>query len=674
MTWSVWPIHRDSSLTWEVIVNNRVFLRRPPQKCLPHADDNNVFVRLGRNPQTSSPWRDQVAERMRSESLLGFHAIRVAAHLIVAVVIVVMPVDGGVGQRLAVAAAVALAGPATFAIAVAAPAGRRDLAGNLFLGLLGMTISAVLPVLWGASMVVLTAIAIGAIPLETRRVALTQVGFFAIGMGIVGWWRAVPHWFLPLIAVVVMTPSVERYYQYWRRRRAETNQQLADATELIRHQAEHDGLTGLITRAVFVAGLRRSLEHVSETDPVAVLGIAINRRQYVNEILGHEVGDQVLVVLARRFERLPFAAAVTRLGGDEFAIALTGTDASRATEHALAVLSVIEELVQVDRLKLSVSATVGIALAPQDGATAEVLIAHADTAKYRAKDARPPIMTFAESQGARAGDQFQRGIELDQAIRDGQIEVWFQPKIDLATERVVGAEGLARWRHPSQGVLSPDRFLSLLSITSDYQAFTDEVIRQGIAFAATTNVEGAGIAVALNLAAMSFVDHGLPDRVEAMLDASGVPPNQLRFEVTESEIIEDLSVNGPVFERITKLGIELSIDDFGVGYSSLSRLRELPVQELKIDRSFVARMESDPEDLIIVKAIVDLANVLGHRSVAEGVETVEAWERLREMGCDEAQGYLFGRPMPAAEFVAAYAATDGVRRFVLKSSDAPSGA
>jgi EAL domain-containing protein (putative c-di-GMP-specific phosphodiesterase class I) len=208
----------------------------------------------------------------------------------------------------------------------------------------------------------------------------------------------------------------------------------------------------------------------------------------------------------------------------------------------------------------------------------------------------------------------------------------------------------------------------LFSITNDYQAFTDEVVRQGIEFAALTQREGAGIGVALNLEATSFLDHGLVDRVAGMLEASGLRASNLTFEITESNILEDLTVHGPVFERLTALGVDLAIDDFGVGYSSLSRLRELPVQELKIDRGFVSRMESDAEDLIIVKAVVDLANVLGHRSVAEGVETIEAWDRLREMGCDQAQGFLFGRPMPPQEFLERYAANDGVRRFTLDSS------
>ncbi len=586
------------------------------------------------------------------------------AHLVIAVAVVLAPINTTPREQLIIGIAIALGGPATIAIAIFAPRGRRHLAGNLFLGVLVMVVCAVQPILWGGGIVVLTAVAIGAIPVESRRVALAQIIFFAVGMGIVGWVRSAPSFVLPLVAFAVMTPSIERYYQRWRLRRAETNRQLEDATKFIRHQAEHDGLTGLITRNVFMSKLQGCLQE-SDGDQVAVLVVDVHRFQEVNGVLGHRVGDQLLVVLARRFEQLSFAAATARLGGDEFAFVLVGDEARQPVKHAHAVIAAIEELVQVDRLKLSVSGSVGIAVAPDDGATAEVLMLRADTAMYRAKDAREQVMAFADSEGARVGEQLELGREIEHAISNGQIELWFQPKIDLATERIVGAEGLARWRHPDLGVLTPDRFLPLLNITSDYQAFTDEVIRQGIEFVVQTKRDGAGLAVALNLSAMSFLDHGLVDRVAAMLETSGVAAEQVTFEITESDILEDLSVNGPVFERLIDLGVELSIDDFGVGYSSLSRLRELPVQELKIDRSFVSRMESDPEDLIIVKAVVDLANVLGHRSVAEGVETVEAWDRLREMGCDEAQGYLFGRPMPAAELLERYTASDGVRRFVL---------
>lgn len=636
-----------------------------PQNPKGDAERRSVLARLTRNPGVHGSWRAHVAARVRNETLLGFHAVRAVAHLVIAVAVVLAPINATPRDQLIIGIAIAFGGPATIAIAIFAPPGRRHLAGNLFLGVLVMVVCAVQPVLWGGGIVILTAVAIGAIPVESRRVALAQIIFFALGMGAVGWARSAPNWILPLIAFAVMTPSIERYYQRWRLRRAETNRKLEDATNLIRHQAEHDGLTGLITRNVFMSKLQEHLEASEGDDPVAVLVVDVHRFQEVNGVLGHRVGDQLLVVLARRFEQLPFATAAARLGGDEFAFVLVGDQARQPVKHAQAVVAAIEELVQIDRLKLSVSGSVGIAVAPDDGATAEVLMLRADTAMYRAKDAREQVMAFADSEGARVGEQLELGREIEHAIGNGQIELWFQPKIDLATERIVGAEGLARWRHPELGVLTPNRFLPLLNITNDYQAFTDEVIRQGIEFVAQAKRDGAALAVALNLSAMSFLDHGLVDRVATMLETSGVNAAQVTFEITESDILEDVSVNGPVFERLIDLGVELSIDDFGVGYSSLSRLRELPVQELKIDRSFVSRMESDPEDLIIVKAVVDLANVLGHRSVAEGVETLETWDRLREMGCDEAQGYLFGRPMPAAELLERFDANDGVRRFVL---------
>ncbi|MEM7091587.1 MAG: bifunctional diguanylate cyclase/phosphodiesterase [Actinomycetota bacterium] len=446
--------------------------------------------------------------------------------------------------------------------------------------------------------------------------------------------------------------------------------ELALATRLIRHQAEHDDLTGLVTRNVFITQLAERLDQCSEQDPVAVLLVDLNRFKELNDVLGHRIGDQVLSMLARRFEQLDFVDSASRLGGDEFAFLLAGPEAHRAAQRALEIVEAIEELVMIERLTLSVSASVGVAVAPFDGQSSDVVMMRADTAMYRAKDAQERVVQFSESRGARVGEQLALSQELASAIENGQIELWFQPKIDLNTERVVAAEGLARWRHPELGLLTPDRFLPVLSVSGDYQAFTDEVIRQGIHFAAQTDREGAPIDVAVNLSAMSFFDRGLAERVSRMLRDAGVPPRRLTFEITESDILEDLSVHGPVFESLTRLGIDLSIDDFGVGYSSLSRLRKLPVQELKIDRSFVMGMVTDPEDLIIVKAVVDLASVLGHRSVAEGVETAEAWDRLREIGCDLAQGYYMSRPIPGDEFLRTHQPNGGVRRFVHREAAA----
>ena len=441
--------------------------------------------------------------------------------------------------------------------------------------------------------------------------------------------------------------------------------ELAMATRLIRHHADHDDLTGLVTRNVFLARLDELIGECSEVEPLAVLLVDLDRFKDVNEVLGHRVGDRLLALLARRFDQLPFVDSVARLGGDEFAFALGGAGAEQAARRARDVVATIEELIQVDRLKLSVSGTVGVAVAACDSLDARSLMMRADMAMCRAKTQGRRVAVYDDGDDGLAGERIALGSELEAAIAAGQIEVWFQPKVDLATERVVGAEGLARWRHPDLGLLTPNRFLPLLSVSGAYQVFTDEVLRQGIEFAARSRAEAAPLSVAVNLNAVSFFDHGLADRVRSMLDFADVDPSQLTLEITESDILADLSVHGPVFERLTSLGVDLSIDDFGVGYSSLSRLRRLPVQELKIDRSFVARLEEDPEDLIIVKAVVDLANVLGHRSVAEGVETIETRDRLRDLGCEHAQGYLFGRPVPPDEFLATFRAADGVRRMAL---------
>lgn len=731
-----------------------------------------MVTRLWRSWRTSRTTREQMADRVRIETGRNFFVIRAVATVALAVLIVVLPFDADMVERLIAAFAVIAVVPATIIIERWVPAHRVDVAINATVALVIMGIAAAFPFLWVGGFVVLSALAVGSIPLESRTVSLTQVALFGCGMGLVAWIRDLDAWVVPVMALLTIGPTIELYYSQWREHREETDRrydtlvetaglffwemdpttdrmisitgntersigwstetvtgmdwadlvsdysrfenvvdtlradlargghfalfdmkhksghdvpfrhrvridpatgfiqgaameisELAQATRLIRHQAEHDGLTGLITRNVLISRLSEALETCTPATPVAVLMVDLNRFKEVNDILGHRVGDQVLAILSRRFEAIESIDCVSRLGGDEFAFVCVDDDALSAARVATEVITVIEELIQVDHMKLSISASIGIAVAPDDGLTIDQLMMRADTAMYRAKNANQRIVQFAESHDARVGEQVALSAELRQAITGGQIELWFQPKVDLATERVIGAEGLARWRHGELGLLTPDRFISLLSVSGEYQAFTDEVIHQGVRFIANSIREGAPIGVAVNLSAMSFFDHDLADRIAALLDTYSVPAQLLTLEITESDILEDLSIHMPVFDRLTDLGVELAIDDFGVGYSSLSRLRRLPVHELKIDRSFVMGMVSDPEDLIIVKAVVDLAGVLGHRSVAEGVETKEAWDRLREMGCDVAQGYFFGRPMEGSVFFERFGAADGVRRF-----------
>lgn len=731
-----------------------------------------MLTRLWRSRLRTRTTREQMADRVRIETGRGFFLIRAVATTLLAVLILVLPFDASTMARLIAAASVVAVVPVTVAVDRWVPAHRVDMAINAFTALVIVGITATFPSLWFGGFIVLSALAVGSIPLESRLVSLSHVVVFGSTMGAVAWARGVDLWIVPVTGFLVIAPTIERYYSQWRGHREETDRrydtlietaglffwemdpatgrmisitgntdrsigfpvddvmamdwadlvsdfaqvqsvletlddeasnagmfgvfdlkdrdghdvpfrhrlrvdantgyvqgaameitELALATRLIRHQAEHDGLTGLITRAVLLSNLTAALEACTEDNQVAVLMVDLNRFKEVNDILGHRVGDQLLAVLARRFEQIDSVHCVSRLGGDEFAFVCVDEHARNAAGVAAELVTVIEELIQIDNMKLSISASIGVAVAPADGTTTDQLMMRADTAMYRAKNANERIVQFAESHDARVGEQVALSAELHQAIISGQIEVWFQPKIDLATERIVGAEGLARWRHPDLGLLTPDRFLPLLAVSGEYQAFTDEVIHQAVRFASAMIDDGAPIGIAVNLSAMSFFDHGLADRISALLDTYRVPAELLTLEITESDILEDLSIHMPVFERLTSLGLELAIDDFGVGYSSLSRLRRLPVHELKIDRSFVMGMVNDPEDLIIVKAVVDLAGVLGHRSVAEGVETKEAWDRLREMGCDVAQGYYFGRPMEGAVFAERFTSVDGVRLF-----------
>ncbi len=427
--------------------------------------------------------------------------------------------------------------------------------------------------------------------------------------------------------------------------------ELENATRTIRHQAEHDSLTGLSNRAVLNTELVRTLEQRKPREEVALLMLDLNRFKEVNDTLGHPVGDELLKVLALRFQNSIDADVVARLGGDEFAFLATGVDSLDAVAIAGDISKVTEDFVRLNGLTLSVSASIGLAMAPEDGVTAEELMKHADIAMYEAKRRGVQVVRYSATPDDLSVERLRLSSEITSALEGGEIELWFQPKVNLKSKEIVGAEGLARWCHPSLGVLTPDRFLGLLMMSGNYRNFTDEMIHHAIRFAARCQTAGKPMEISVNLSAMSFFDHELPYRIASLLEVHGVEPELLTLEITESDMLDDLSVHLPTFERLAQLGVGLSIDDFGIGHSSLSRLRTLPVGEVKIDRSFVMGMTTEPEDLIIVRAIVDLASILGHETVAEGVETEEAAEMLCDLGCHVAQGYLFGRAEPADEFM-----------------------
>ena len=268
---------------------------------------------------------------------------------------------------------------------------------------------------------------------------------------------------------------------------------------------------------------------------------------------------------------------------------------------------------------------------------------------YEAKRRGDRVRVFERAPTELTARRMTLSATIGTGLDRGEFELWYQPKIRLGSGAIVGAEGLVRWHHPDRGLLAPADFLELVTLAGEYHRLTDAVIAQGIGAAATWARAGHELGVSVNLASASFFDDELPDRLRAQLDANGVPARRLTLELTEVDVLDDPARHLAVFEGLERLGVGIAIDDFGTGHSSLVRLRDLPVTEVKLDRSFVARLANDPDDLIIVRAVVELAGALGLGTVAEGVEDEETAAILSAIGCPLAQGYLWAPPMPFDE-------------------------
>jgi len=422
--------------------------------------------------------------------------------------------------------------------------------------------------------------------------------------------------------------------------------ELADAGEALRYQAEHDQLTGLVNRQVLETVVTDALAGGERV--VLVLG-DLDRFKEVNDTLGHPTGDRLLCVLAARFEDgLADLDVIARLGGDEFAFVAVGdVDEARGVAIAQRIYDLALQPVAVDGVQLAVACSVGVAISPDHGATYEDLLKHADIATYQAKLSLGGVRVFESAPNELSVQRLQMVSEVPRAVTQDEFELHLQPKVDLETGALVGVEGLARWRHPRLGLLMPSEFLHVIEVAADYHRFTEVMLAQALEFTAKArNLTGEWCPVAVNIGSMSFLDRSLPDRLSSLLVAHGIPGHVLTLEVTESDLLDESGADLPVFDGVKSLGIRLSIDDFGTGYSSLTRLRALDVDEVKIDRGFVLGLGRDPEDEIIVQAVVQLAGLLGHGVVAEGVETVEQMQKLRGFGCATGQGYLFSRPQP----------------------------
>ena len=430
-----------------------------------------------------------------------------------------------------------------------------------------------------------------------------------------------------------------------------TRQQEAEAT--IRKQAQYDTLTGLPNRSLFNEQLRRRLEDTRRTgDELAVLILDLNGFKEVNDTLGHAVGDQLLQAIAGRLAAyMPERSTVARLGGDEFAVVLSPATARSAASIAETIASCLQPPITVDDMTIQAGAATGIALYPSDGETPAALMRRADAAMYEAKQSGRTHM-FATPDDDKANvRRLQLLGELRASITTGDFRLFHQPKVDLKTGRVVGTEGLIRWHHRQFGLLTPNEFVELSELSGLIQPLTRWILERGIRDLADWRSKGFELTVALNLSVRNFFDQTLPTYIAQLLSDYRVPGDQLCLEITESEVMADRALARTALSAFRSLGVKISIDDFGTGFSSLSQLQQLPIDEIKVDQSFVSGMIDNPQDAVIVRSIIDLAHNLGLEVVAEGAEDEVQLAALRSLGADRAQGYVISRPLPPEEFI-----------------------
>jgi diguanylate cyclase (GGDEF)-like protein len=419
----------------------------------------------------------------------------------------------------------------------------------------------------------------------------------------------------------------------------------------IEYRALYDELTGLPNRTLFHDRAQQAVACAKRDRTAAsVLLLDVDRFREINDALGHEAGDFLLRELGTRLrELLRESDTLARLGGDEYGVLLPTASVEEAVLLASRVHEALEAPFTLRGVPLEVATSVGVATYPEHGEDVDALLQHADVAMYVAKDAHAGTAVYDVELDTSDAARLALAGELRRAIERGELVVHYQPKAELTTGRIVGVEALVRWQHPERGLLSSDQFVPLAEHTGLIKPLSLYVVAAALKQCRAWNDAGLELGVAVNLTIPDLLDLELPDRIAALLQETGVPPGRLELEITESTILADPFRVRQVLTRLNEMGLRLAIDDFGTGYSSLAYLKRLPVQTIKIDRSFVTGMCDDPSDATIVRSTIDLGRNLGLAIVAEGVETRETWNALRGLGCSLAQGYLIGRAVPADE-------------------------
>jgi diguanylate cyclase (GGDEF)-like protein len=415
------------------------------------------------------------------------------------------------------------------------------------------------------------------------------------------------------------------------------------------HQALHDVLTGLANRALFHDRVQQSVL-LAEREGLdgAVMIMDLDRFKEINDTLGHHKGDIVLRQVARRLrEELRETDTVARLGGDEFAVLIPHVpDPASVVQVVQKIQEALDRPFIIEGLALDVRASVGISFFPRHGNDVDTLIQRADVAMYLAKAAHSRYEIYAAHRDQYSPNRLALLADLRRALEDEELILHYQPKIDLKNGTVTTVESLVRWNHPARGMIQPDDFIPLAEHTGLIEPLTMYVLDKALKQCAEWREVGLDLRVAVNLSPRSLLDLNFPDYISRLMLKWNIPPSCLQLEITENSLISDpVRVRG-VLDRLSEMNVNISIDDFGTGSSSLAHLRDLPVGELKIDRSFVMNMEVDDSDAVIVRSTIDLGRNLGLKVVAEGVEDESTWKAVSDLGCDLAQGFFRSRPMP----------------------------
>jgi diguanylate cyclase (GGDEF)-like protein len=456
------------------------------------------------------------------------------------------------------------------------------------------------------------------------------------------WFAAVIGMFALGMLVVTLVTAVYDAHLQSRARIQAARLELANAA--LQHQATHDALTGLPNRLLFVDRLGREIAHAERDGHLfAVLVVDLDRFKVINDTLGHGPGDQLLIEIARRLSSaIRSVDTVARTGGDEFLLLLTEIrEPSDAAVIASKIISELDKSVSIGGAEVHTSASIGISVYPADGLDSDSLVAHADEAMYFAKQAgRNSFQFFRPGMSVFSRERLDLESELRRALPKKQFEVHYQPKIDIATGRMNSVEALLRWRHPTRGLIGPLEFIPLAEETGLMLSIGEWVLREACRQARQWQREGLPfVRVAVNISPIHFRQSKFLDIVRSALLDQDLEPQYLEIELTETTVMDHAENSVHILEELSRMGVIVSIDDFGTGYSSMSYLRRFPIDKLKIDRSFINEMTTNSDAAAIVKAIISLAHSLRLKVVAEGVETAEQLHQLRELGCDQFQGF-----------------------------------